>query len=88
MNQHLDTSKQPHELHLEVKAERGSKYSSQKPSLPLLFVALLSGHVHGRISEDIQKYWLELLEDDGGHGKVSLQTIHFVAKLLVQIRHV
>ena len=27
MNQHLDTSKQPHELHLEVKAERGSKYA-------------------------------------------------------------
>ncbi|WP_419593247.1 ISL3 family transposase [Thiolapillus sp.] len=27
MNQHLDTSKQPHELHLEVKAERGTKYA-------------------------------------------------------------
>ena len=55
---------------------------------PLLFVALLSGHVHGWVSEDVQKDGLELLEDDSGHGKVSLQAVHFVAKLLVQVCHV
>lgn len=27
VNQHLDTDKQPHELHLEIKAERGAKYA-------------------------------------------------------------
>jgi len=27
VNQRLDMNKQPHELHLEVKAERGSKYA-------------------------------------------------------------
>ncbi len=27
MNQYLDTDKTPHELHLEVKAERGSEYA-------------------------------------------------------------
>ncbi len=27
VNQHLDTDKQPHELHLEIKAERGARYA-------------------------------------------------------------
>ena len=27
VNQHLDTDKQPYELHLEIKAERGAKYA-------------------------------------------------------------